>query len=88
MTGNMEVAYQTNSCVGYFVAYPECSMLGDWPYVQSFGDLKDDPNTPREFMIDMVNYFVPHDYPQYRMKTTMAATNLSYLPSIATASMI
>jgi hypothetical protein len=30
----------------------------------------------------MVNYFVPHDYPQYRMKTTMAATDLSYLPSL------
>jgi hypothetical protein len=61
-------------------------MLGDWPYVQSFSDLKDNPTmTPREFMITMVNYFVPHDYPQYRMKTTMAATNLSYLPSIATS---
>ena len=86
MTGNMEVAYQINSCVSYFVAYPECSMLGDWPYVHSFSDLKDNPTmTPREFMISMVNYFVPHDYPQYRMKTTMAATNLSYLPSIATS---
>lgn len=86
MTGNMEVAYQIHSCVNYFVAYPECSMLGDWPYVQAFNDLKDNPAmTPREFMIAMVNYFVPHDYPQYRMKTTMAATNLSYLPSITTA---
>lgn len=86
MTGNMEVAYQINSCVDYFVAYPECAMLGEWPYVQGFGNLKDNPTlTPQEFMSTMVGYFVPHDYPQYRMKTTMAATNLSYLPSIAIA---
>jgi hypothetical protein len=86
MTGNMEVAYQINSCVNYFVAYPECSMLGDWPYVESFNDLKGNPAmTPSEFLITMVNHFVPHDYPQYRMKTTMAATNLSYIPSITTS---
>jgi hypothetical protein len=86
MTGNMEVAYQINSCVNYFVAYPECSMLGDWPYVESFNDLKGNPAmTPSEFLITMVNHFVPHDYPQYRMKTTMVATNLSYIPSITTS---
>ena len=27
MTGNMEVAYQINSCVNFFVASPECMML-------------------------------------------------------------
>jgi hypothetical protein len=85
MTGNMEVAYQINSCVDFFVAYPECGMGGEWPYVQSFSDLKDNPATPPEdFAIDMVSHFVPHDYPQSRMKTTMAATNLSYLPRLAT----
>ena len=40
MTGNIEVAYQINSCVSFFVAYPECAMLYEWPYVQSFNDLK------------------------------------------------
>lgn len=85
MTGNMEVAYQINSCVDFFVAYAECSMLGDWPYVQSFNDLKNNSvMTPEDFAITMVNHFVPHDYPQYRMKTTMAATNLSYLPILGT----
>lgn len=85
MTGNMEVAYQLHSCVKYFMAYPECAMLGEWPYVQSFNDLKNNSlMTPEEFASTMVNYFVPHDYPQYRMKTTMAATNLSYLPSLTT----
>jgi len=85
MTGNMEVAYQINSCVSFFIAYPECAMLGEWPYVQSFNDLKNNPaTTPKDFAIDMVSHFIPHDYPQYRMKTTMAATNLSYLPSLAT----
>jgi hypothetical protein len=83
MTGNMEVAYQINSCVNFFIAYPECAMVGEWPYVAGFNDLKSNPSmTPREFAIAMVNYFVPHDYPQSRMKTTMAATNLSYLPSL------
>jgi len=85
MTGNMEVAYQINACVGFFIAYPECSMLYDWPYVAAFNDLKSDPTmTPSEFAIDMVNHFVPHDYTQDRMKTTMAATNLSHLPSLGT----
>lgn len=84
MTGNMEVAYQINSCVSFFIAYPECAMLGEWPYVQSFNNLKNNSGmTPKEFAITMVNYFVPHDYPQYRMKTTMAATNLSSLPGLA-----
>lgn len=87
MTGNMEVAHQINSCADYFVAYPECSMIGDWPYVQSFSALKDNPTmTPREFVITMVNLFVPHHYTEYYdMKTTMSATDLSYLPSIATS---
>ncbi|KYK21482.1 hypothetical protein AYK25_03295 [Thermoplasmatales archaeon SM1-50] len=85
MTGNMEVAYQIYSCVDFFIAYPECAMLFEWPYVQSFTYLKSNPTVaPQEFAITMVNYFVPHDYPQYRMKTTMAATNLSLLPNITT----
>ncbi|MBN1860971.1 MAG: hypothetical protein JW840_05875 [Candidatus Thermoplasmatota archaeon] len=85
MTGNIEVAYQIHSCVDFFVAYPECAMLGEWPYVQSFSYLKSNPTAiPRQFASAMVNYFVPHDYPQYRMKTTMAATNLTYLSSLKT----
>jgi hypothetical protein len=85
MTGNIEVAYQINSCVNFFIAYPECAAVGEWPFVQSFNDLKNNPAmTPTDFAITMVNYFVPHDYTQYRMKTTMAATNLSYLPDLAT----
>jgi hypothetical protein len=84
MTGNMEVAYQINTCVNFFIAYPECAMALEWPYVQSFNDLKDNPAmTPREFAVDMVSHFVPHDYPQYHTKTTMAATNLSDVPSLA-----
>jgi hypothetical protein len=83
MTGNMEVAYQINSCVRYFIAYPECGMLYDWPYVPAFTDLKNAPSmTPSEFSITMVDHFVPHDYTQDRMKTTMAATNLSYVSSL------
>jgi hypothetical protein len=83
MTGNMEVAYQVSACVRFFIAYPECGMLYDWPYVAAFTDLKNNPSmTPSEFAIDMVSHFVPHDYTQDRMKTTMAATNLSYLPSL------
>jgi hypothetical protein len=85
MTGNTEVAYQIYSCVKYFIAYPECSMLGDWPYVPAFNDLKNNPSmTPQEFAVAMVSHFVPHDYPQYRMKTTMAATNLSYMENLET----
>ncbi len=83
MTGNIEVAFQINSCIDFFIAYPECAMLGEWPYVQSFDDLKTSPTmTPRQFATTMVNHFVPHDYPQYRMKTTMAATDLAYLPTL------
>ncbi|MCX6662180.1 MAG: clostripain-related cysteine peptidase [Euryarchaeota archaeon] len=86
MTGNMEVAYQVSACVRFFIAYPECGMLYDWPYVAAFTDLKNNPSmTPSEFAIDMVSHFVPHDYTQDRMKTTMAATNLSYLPSLGTS---
>jgi len=86
MTGNMEVAYQINSCVNFFVASAECMMLLEWPYVQSFNDLKNNPSaTPQDFAIDIVSHFVAHDYPQDRMKTTLAATNLSYLPSLATS---
>jgi len=85
MTGNMEVAYQINSCVNFFVASPECMMLLEWPYVQSFNDLKNNPSaTPQDFAIDTVSHFVAHDYPQDRMKTTLAATNLSHLPNLAT----
>lgn len=83
MTGNLEVAFQINSCVDYFIAYPECGMLGEWPYVQSLDDLTANPTmTSRQFATTMVNHFVPHDYPQYRMKTTMAATDLTYLPTL------
>lgn len=83
MTGNLEVAFQINSCVEFFIAYPECAMLGEWPYVQSLDDLKTSPiMTPGQFATSMVNHFVPHDYPQYRMKTTMAATDLTYLPTL------
>lgn len=83
MTGNIEVAFQINSCVDFFIAYPECAMLGEWPYVQSLDDLKTTPTmTPGQFATTMVNHFIPHDYPQYRMKTTMAATDLSYLPTL------
>jgi hypothetical protein len=79
----MEVAYQINSCVRYFIAYPECGMLYDWPYVLAFTDLKNDPSmTPSEFSITMVDHFVPHDYTQDQTKTTMAATNLSYVSSL------
>ena len=84
MTGNMEVAYQINSCVNYFIASPECAMAGEWPYVLSFNDLKSNPAmSPKEFVIDMVSQFIPHNYPQDRMITTMAVTNLSCLPSLA-----
>jgi hypothetical protein len=86
MTGNMEVAYQINSCVNYFMAYPECAMLGAWPYVQSFKDLKNNSvMLPKDFVINTVSHFVPYNYPQSRMKTTMAATDLSYLPNLATS---
>jgi hypothetical protein len=83
MIGNMEVAYQINSCVDYFIACPECAMVGEYPYVPGFTDLKADPTmTPQQFAITIVNHFVPHNYPQYLTKTTMAATNLSYLPTL------
>ncbi len=85
MTGNLEVAYQIQTCVDFFVAYPECAIALEWPYAQSFNDLKSNPAmTPREFAVDIVSHFVPHDYPQFRMKTTMAATNLSCLQNLAT----
>jgi hypothetical protein len=86
MTGNLEVAYQINSCARFYIAYPECGMLYDWPYVLAFNDLKNDSSmTPSEFAIDMVGHFIPHDYTQDRMKTTMAATNMSYLPSLGSS---
>ncbi|VVB59312.1 Clostripain family protein [uncultured archaeon] len=84
MTGNIEVAYQINSCVNFFIAYPECAMAGEWPYVQSFNDLKNTTAmSPKEFAIDIANHFVPHKYKPQRIITTMAATNCSYLPSLA-----
>ena len=80
MTGNMEVAYQISNCVDIFIAYPECAMIGDWPYSEAFNDLITTPNiTPSEFANVTVDYFVPKNYPQYDMITTMAATDLSYL---------
>ena len=86
MIGGIEVAYQINSCVNFFVASPECAVVGDYPYVQSFTDLKSNPAmTPEDFAIDIVSHFVPHNYPQYNMKTTLAATELSYLPSLASS---
>lgn len=85
MIGNMEVAYQIYSCVDYFIACPECAMIGEFPYVSGFTDLKADPTmTPQQFAVTIVNHFVPHNYPQYLTKTTMAATNLSYLPMLGT----
>ncbi len=86
MTGNIEVAYQINSCVNFFIAGPECAMAGDWPYVKSFNNLKNTSNmSPKEFAIDMVSRFVPHKYPSSRIISTMAATNLSYLSSLASS---
>jgi len=85
MTGNMEVANQVQTCVEYFVAYPECAMAGEYPFVPSLNDLKLNPTqTPRDYAMDIVNHFVPHDYPQSRMKTCLAATDLSYLPTLET----
>jgi len=80
MTGNMEVAYQISNCVDYFIAYPECALIGDWPYSEAFNDLIATPNmTPSEYAITTVDYFVPKNYPQYDMITTMAAIDLSYI---------
>jgi hypothetical protein len=83
MTGNMEVAYQISNCVDYFLAYPECAMIGDWPYSEVFNDLIATPSmTPVDYAITTVDYFVPMNYPQYDMITTMAATDLSYLDGL------
>jgi hypothetical protein len=85
MTGNMEVAYQINSCISFFVAYPECGIAYDWPYVQSFNDLKSNPAiSPKGFAMDMVSHFVPKKYPSSRIISTMSATDLSYIQSLAT----
>jgi len=85
MIGNTEVAYQIKNCVEIFIAYPECAMLGDWPYSEAFNDLIANPiMTPSEYAITTVNHFIPNNYPQYDMITTMAATNLSYLNSLGT----
>ena len=84
MTGNMEVAYQISGCVDYFMAYPECAMIGDWPYSEAFNDLIATPTmTPSEYAINTVDYFEPKNYPQYDMITTMAATDLSYLEDLS-----
>ncbi len=84
MTGNTEVAYQIKNCVDIFIAYPECAMIGDWPYSEAFNDLIATPTmTPSEYAITTVNYFVPANYPQYDMITTMAATDLSYLNDLS-----
>ncbi len=84
MTGNMEVAYQIKNCIDYFMAYPECAIIGDWPYSEAFIDLIANPTmTPSQYAITTVNHFIPNNYPQYDMKTTMAATNLSNLYNLA-----
>ncbi|KYK29248.1 hypothetical protein AYK20_06055 [Thermoplasmatales archaeon SG8-52-1] len=84
MTGNTEVAYQIRNCVDIFIAYPECGVIGDWPYSEAFNDLIATPAmTPSEYAIATVEYFVPKNYPQYDMITTMAATELSYLDELA-----
>ncbi|MCK4902184.1 MAG: hypothetical protein KAS76_02420 [Thermoplasmatales archaeon] len=84
MTGNMEVAYQISNCVDIFMAYPECAMIGDWPYSEAFNDLITTPTmTPSEYAIVTVDYFIPQNYPQYDMITTMAATDLSYLDDLS-----
>ena len=83
MTGNKEVAYQVKDCVEIFMAYPECALLGDWPYSEGFNDLIADPTmTPAEYAIATVDHFVPQNLPQYDMVTTMAATELSYLDAL------
>jgi len=85
MTGNTEVAYQIRNCVDIFIAYPECAIIGDWPYSEAFNDLIATPSmTPSEFAIITVNYFIPQNYPQYDIITTMAATELSYLSNLGT----
>jgi hypothetical protein len=85
MTGNTEVAYQIRNCVDIFIAYPECAMIGDWPYSEAFNDLiANSTMTPSEYAIKTVNYFVPNNYPQYDMITTIAATDLSYLDILST----
>jgi hypothetical protein len=84
MTGNIEVAYQIRNCVDIFMAYPECAMIGDWPYSEAFNDLITSPTmTPSEYAITTVDYFIPKDWPQYDMITTMAATELSYLDDLS-----
>jgi len=86
MTGNLEVAYQIKTCVDIMMAYPECALIGDWPYSEAFDDLISDPTmTPVEFATITVGHFIPKYVPQYNMKTTMSAIDLSYLDDIGTA---
>jgi hypothetical protein len=86
MTGNLEVAYQIKSCCDIMMAYPECALIGDWPYSEAFDDLLLDPTmTPTDLALTTVGYFVPQYVPQYDMNTTMSAIDLSYLNDIGTA---
>ena len=85
MTGNMEVAYQIRNYVDIFIAYAECAIVGDWPYSEAFNDLiAASTMTPSDFAIATVEHFVPQNYPQYDMITTMAATDLSNLDDLGT----
>ncbi len=48
---------------------------------QRFNDLKNNPSmTPREFAIDMVSHFVPHDYTQ-RSNENNDGSDQSELPA-------
>lgn len=83
MTGNLEVAYQVHSCCDYFIAYPECGVTFNWPYEEPFSDLISNPSmSPEDLASCIVSYFVPQDLPQYDMKTTMAAIDLSKIDEI------
>jgi len=80
MTGNFEVAYQIKSCCNIMMAYPECAIIGDWPYSEAFDDLISDSSmTPTEYANVTVNHFTPKYVPQYDMKTVMSAIDLSYI---------
>ena len=60
LAGNLEVRYQVEQFVNYFVGYADCGILGDIPFDSILADLVANPSMSGEqFAINVVNHFVP-----------------------------
>lgn len=86
LAGMTEVAYEISPYTNYMVASEEHMRWEDWPYIETLGELRDDPNMmPRELAISIVDHFDAEIDPQHGFKTTLFAIDLEGMEEVGSA---